>query len=382
MEHKFAEGHLITIADIILYACYILLFDRITVSEGDLQLTVKWMDAVKSSNPTKFGTILEFYRQSNPIVDKRSLTVRHNSTTSTNAKAFSLYKSDPTRYKPKNRLFTKQHDIDESLLKIQSTLNICNSSRNEPNGVPAEQPFDWQTIPYDALPEGGQLPATRLNRKKDQLQSLVQEVIRVAGAGDRIVDFCSGAGHLGILLAYMLPKCTVILLENKEESIKRAKKRVTTLQLNNVSFFQCNLDYFRGKFDVGTSLHACGVATDIVLWHCIQQRAHFVSCPCCYGGIHRMPHIDYPRSVRFQRAGITSADYMYIAHCADQAHDISRGPCNVRKSEQGQYCMDVIDTDRKMYAEECGYAVRLTRLTPENCTLKNRLLIGVVNLDV
>jgi hypothetical protein len=28
--------------------------------------------------------------------------------------------------------------------------------------------------------------------------------------------------------------------------------------------FQGNMDYFSGKFDIGVSLHACGVATDLV----------------------------------------------------------------------------------------------------------------------
>ena len=43
------------------------------------------------------------------------------------------------------------------------------------------------------------------------------------------------------------------------------------------------MDYFNGAFDIGVSLHACGVATDLVIQKCIQNSASFVSCPCCYG---------------------------------------------------------------------------------------------------
>lgn len=157
----------------------------------------------------------------------------------------------------------------------------------------------------------------------------------------------------------------------------RAKVRVDRLQLTNVHFFQCNLDYFKGPFEIGASLHACGVATDIVLLHCLNRRARFVCCPCCYGSCHQMPHISYPRSKFFRRYEITAQDFMHIAHCADQAHDLAKSS-NVEKSVQGQFCMDVVDTDRKLCAEECGYNVTLSRLQPEDCTPKNRLLVGFV----
>lgn len=389
LDHKFAEGHQISIADIILFACYTIIFDHISITDktSDLPLTLKWINSIESTNVLKINDCLSFYKKNSTSAHQLlSVPKQQNVATTTvdSAKGFSLYKSDPHRYKPKNRLFTKQDDINESLIKINGNMiEICNSAaggnghNNNDDEITA---FDWSSIPYDALPEGGQLPQTRLNRKKDQLQSLAQEVIKIAKPGNRIVDFCSGAGHLGILIAYKLPECQIILLENKEESLMRAKQRVDTLQLENVSFFQCNLDYFHGHFDIGTSLHACGVATDIVLSHCIRQQANFVCCPCCYGGIHQMPHISYPRSDSFRAANITSIDYMYIAHCADQAHDIKKGPCNIVKSEQGQYCMDIIDTDRKNYAEECGYLVTLKRLTPADCTPKNRLLIGLITI--
>ena len=55
-------------------------------------------------------------------------------------------------------------------------------------------------------------------------------------------------------------------MENKEESLMRAILRVKRLGLSNCRFFQGNMDYFTGKFDIGVSLHACGVATDLVIW--------------------------------------------------------------------------------------------------------------------
>lgn len=333
-----------------------------------LPLTSKWMSALVIA-------ATENFKKSQSILFQKQLDVVNEIAYKCPAKEFkSLYKSDPKRYKPKNRIFTKQSEIDASLDKINAlNLRITSLPMTTTNKI------NWSSIPYQALPEGGRLPAKRLQRKKDQLECLAQCVITIAKPGDRIVDFCSGAGHLGILLAFLLPECQIVLLENKEESLMRASERVELLQLKNVRLFQCNLDYFIGHFDIGCSLHACGVATDIVLSHCLNRKASFVCCPCCYGGIHSIPHIKYPRSDVYRiQGGLVESEYMHIAHCADQAHDINKGECNVEKSEQGQFCMDVVDTDRKLMAEEHGYKVQLLRLVPEDCTPKNRLLVGMI----
>lgn len=234
--------------------------------------------------------------------------------------------------------------------------------------------IDWNKCL--ALPEVGDLPIERVARKREQLQSLAREVISMAKSGDTIVDFCCGSGHLGIVIASLLPDCHVVLLENKEESLDRAKIRCKALNLINLTFLQSNLDYYSGEFQIGVSLHACGVVTDIVLDKCMEQGANFVSCPCCYGAIHDMHHLTYPRSDLFKRHEISGSDYFCVAHCSDQAHDSDKGPCNKEKSDQGQICMDIVDTDRKFKAVESGYDVILTKLEPENCTQKNRLLVG------
>ncbi|XP_037035835.1 glutathione S-transferase C-terminal domain-containing protein homolog [Bradysia coprophila] len=369
IPHTFAEGQDVHLVDIIMYACYFLMFKTLPNTQSlsmSLPLTTKWMSALRAKAELK---------SSSSILLQNQLVVADDIAYNCPSKEFeSLYKSDPKRYKPKARIFTKQSEIIASLDKVNAlNLNIASLPMTVTNQI------NWSTVPYQALPEGGKLPEKRLNRKKHQLECLAQCVLTIEKPGDRIVDFCSGAGHLGILLAYLLPDCQIILLENKEESLMRARERVDLLKLDNVHLFQCNLDYFIGSFNIGCSLHACGVATDIVLSLCINQRANFVCCPCCYGGIHTIPHIQYPRSATFRTdGGILDTEYMHIAHCSDQAHDVNKGECNVEKSEQGQFCMDVVDTDRKLMAEECGYKVQLLRLVPEDCTPKNRLLVGAI----
>ena len=54
--------------------------------------------------------------------------------------------------------------------------------------------------------------------------------------------------------------------------------------------------HLQAKFDIGFALHACGVATDLVLQLCESKRAAFVVCPCCYGSIQSGHTVSYPRS--------------------------------------------------------------------------------------
>ena len=52
------------------------------------------------------------------------------------------------------------------------------------------------------------------------------------------------------------------------------------------------------------ALHACGVATDMVMEHCIQVGAAFVISPCCYGFIQNAIKFTFPR--RFVTSHFTS----------------------------------------------------------------------------
>lgn len=366
LNHKFVEGPQISIADLILFPSFWLLrniFDSVNVGEK-LPLTCKWIEAVKEFDRIRDGIAILTKATQVQCASQINYDVE-------TTEAFTLYKRESRRYKPKTRLFTREYNIEPCLQKV-AQLGI------EIVSLPGADPLnDEWTLPFDALPEGGNLPQNRLQRKKDQLFSVANEIMAITKTGDRIVDFCSGQGHLAIILAYKLPQCLIYVLDNKEESLSRAKQRVERLNLTNIRFFQCNLDYFIGSFEIGTSLHACGIASDIVLMHCKERDANFVCCPCCYGKVIEMPHISFPRSKFFKSNNITMDEYLCIAHCADQAHDMNNDKTNVEKSIQGYYCMDIIDTDRKLYMEECGYKTKLTRLYPEDCTTKNRLLIGI-----
>lgn len=358
-EHLYAEGSHITLADIIIFVCVHLLINVLSNKILDsLSLTNQWYERLVQD---------EIIMECLACLPVQETNTTHTSYVVPIIPNQSLYKSDPKRYKAKSRSYTKQEDIELSLELIKNLTDI--EIDKEPFGV--ELLLDWNNIPFDAKPEGGALPLSRLRRKTEQLENLCKPVLKMAKPGHVIVDFCSGGGHLGILLAVLLPNCTVILLENKEESLNRAKERVEKLKLTNVEFYQCNLDYFYADFDIGTALHACGVATDLVIQKCIKKNAIFVTCPCCYGSLHNCHRLTYPRSDLFKNQ-IDSKMFTVLCHAADQTHDKQNA-----KTPQGYKCMSIVDVDRKIYAEQFDYQVHLSKLIPETCTPKNHILVGI-----
>ncbi|NXK51764.1 GSTCD protein, partial [Chauna torquata] len=231
--------------------------------------------------------------------------------------------------------------------------------------------IDWTNLPSAVSPGEGKMSRDRALRKQQQLNNLVAAVKKLAKPGDVIVDFCSGGGHVGIVLAYMMPSCQVVLIENKELSLIRAKDRSDELGLNNVSFIQANLDYFNGTFNIGVALHACGVATDMVIEHCIKARAAFVISPCCYGFIQNTVKFKYPRSHQFKEI-LSYKEHMILCRFADQTA-VQLPP---ERRLIGKQCMGLVDLDRAWAAEGCNYSVQVISMEPESCSPKNNMFVG------
>ncbi|XP_013863195.1 glutathione S-transferase C-terminal domain-containing protein [Austrofundulus limnaeus] len=247
------------------------------------------------------------------------------------------------------------------------------------NGIEAvftPHPCPAWTLPWDSLPEAinpteGKMSNIRAVRKMQQLNNLVAMVTELARPRCTVVDFCSGTGHVGIVLAHALPDCQITLIENKEESLVRAQRRSAELGLKNIGFIQANLDYFTGPFHIGVALHACGVATDMVLEHCIQAGAAFVISPCCYGFIQNAVKFSFPKSTRFQDT-LSYKEHMILCRFADQTA-VQLPP---ERRLIGKQCMGLVDLDRSWAAETHGYSVQVMTMEPESCSPKNNMLVG------
>ena len=189
---------------------------------------------------------------------------------------------------------------------------------------------------------------------------------------------------MGIVLAHLLPDIKVVMIDSKVESMLRARQRVKELGLRNTVLMQGNLEYFFGDFQVGTSLHSCGVATDLILDSCIRKLAAFVLSPCCYGAIHHYAEtsiqgskwihtqIGYPRSQRFREAQFEEEDMLVMGSIAER----TEWDFQSAKAVAAKRFMGVVDTDRLLFAAEKGYQVTLSTFRPAECSPKNNMITG------
>ncbi|XP_023330838.1 glutathione S-transferase C-terminal domain-containing protein isoform X2 [Eurytemora carolleeae] len=311
-QHIYLEGPDLLISDLIVYSCLYLLFSNHSeIMKTSLPLLYSWMNKVGIERGAE-GVLQEILH----VQEQEPRSVYCVSPV--HVPDESLYKCDPKR--ETCRTFTNQMDIDRNLDWWQDSGLVSLQSYLDPgSGFGEESEIDWSNLPLLVHPQAGELPADRLQRKCSQLQGLVLPLQKIAAkrcssphrfkisieenkfsseVGRRciIVDFCSGGGHLGLLLAHLIPQAEVHMVENKEESLARARERGLALGLKNVWYYQANMEYYQGVFDIGCSLHACGVATDIVIAKCIVNRADFVCSPCCYGAVQPIENIKYPRS--------------------------------------------------------------------------------------
>jgi len=261
-----------------------------------------------------------------------------------------------------------QSNISHTLEKIES-LDISYKIVEMTDFQPS---IDWNSHSDYLNPSKGDLNDKRSLRKQYQISNILAAVRPLVTPGCTIVDFCAGGGHVGIVLAYFFKCCKVILVENKEESVKRAVRRIRGLKLQNITICHSNLDYFCGTFNIGVTLHACGVATDLVLRACSKERASFVVCPCCYGSINNTELISYPRSQSF-REKLAVKDYFILSHSSD----MTTWDGESMNSQLGRSSMELIDVDRCTLMEELGYDTSLRIMVPKSCSPKNHLLIGV-----
>eukprot|EP00045_Choanoeca_perplexa_P011756 m.125742 g.125742 ORF g.125742 m.125742 type:complete len:573 (-) comp15759_c0_seq4:2105-3823(-) len=243
-------------------------------------------------------------------------------------------------------------------------------------------------------PAAGDVKAGKTLRKQQQLVALCRVIVRIAQPGQRLLEFGGGGGHLALCLAYLLPECTVVLLDRNIFALSRGLRRARTLGLRNVTVCVADMVDFRSTcypFDLGVGLHFCGLLTDLAVDACMQAKANFVLAPCCYGkvcmnhhsnedGVEQLVH--YPRSHAYQERAVTTEEYYSLASLADfdpgmvdNVYDIeSNGACRARRF------MGIVDSDRLRYVKETdeSYQTYLMQLQPLTCTPKSDVIVGAL----
>ena len=265
----------------------------------------------------------------------------------------------------------------------------------------------WEDLHAEVHPAGnaagGALPATRVQRKCWQLESLISisrllsDGLQEARGTDvdhaaskrpscHLVDFAGGCGPLGLPLAALMPHALVTIVELKKRSLDIARAKDAAAGLTNVRFFEGDLSAFAEAFDIGLALHACGTASDLVLDVCVAARACFVICPCCTGKVSEARkdgyrfqatgssegRVTYPRS-RDVAAVLSSGEYNFLACAADVSDEaLLRG----RRGMLRRLAKTYLEHDRLLWAAERAYEVRFTRMPEPGATPKRDILCG------
>uniref|UniRef100_A0A452GI05 Uncharacterized protein n=1 Tax=Gopherus agassizii TaxID=38772 RepID=A0A452GI05_9SAUR len=316
LEHVFAEGLYFTLADIVLLPCIhqFLVFIKKHNKLLDLPLISSWyhrvqeVPGVKSAAAKCNMLFLQFPDLlSSPDEQLRDFYTIPDDLEEEHEDYQFIGGPRPTMTK-----------LMESGIEAKFSLHPC-----------PRWTLDWNSLPAAVSPGEGKMSSDRALRKQQQLNNLVSMVTKLSKPGDVIVDFCSGGGHVGIVLAHMLPSCQV-------------------------------------------ALHACGVATDMVIEHCIKAHAAFVICPCCYGFIQNTVKFTFPRSHQFKEV-LSYKEHMILCRFADQTA-VQLPP---KRRLIGKHCMGLVDLDRAWAAEGCNYSVQVMSMEPESCSPKNNLVVGV-----
>ena len=174
-----------------------------------------------------------------------------------------------------------------------------------------------------------------------------------------ILDLCCGKSYLSFAVYYYftyIKKKTVIMdcVDLKKDVVEYCADAAKKLNYNNMRFIAGNIEDFTPARtpDLVVSLHACDIATDIVLAKAVASRAKVImSTPCCH---HEMMHQIKPQGVL--------TDFMPRPSILKQ-----------------KFCDAATDSLRCMMLTSKGYDVHALELIDPEETPKNVLIRAIRN---
>ncbi len=301
---------------------------------------------------------------------------------------------------------SKAHRRGEDIEHVSTrTAELCSACSSAPRLPPELERWVCEAEPWPSSldPAAGELEVERARRKRQQVASTASYALDLVDTCENpvsLVEFGSGSGHLGLLLAHLRPNAEVTLVELKEYSCGVARERVEALGLRNVYVFNGSLDEWAAqpgtRLDVVVGLHLCGLLADAALELALRRRCSACIVPCCFGqifgsedharGSGTAPH-SHPRSTAFRdalQAGPSLLDaFRSVAKGADLAV-VRKGGAFDADGEPfaaARRCMRIIDSDRLQWAREHASRAELAleaslgELHPASCSPKCSVLI-------
>ncbi|CAJ1359144.1 unnamed protein product [Effrenium voratum] len=275
--------------------------------------------------------------------------------------------SIPGRYGFRRKAEQRQAALDRNWAEVSQLVEAV------PRAPRPALAICWEELPKALDPAEGELDQGRAQRKRRQVESLAAYALAMLDPGAAVVEFGAGSGHLGLLVAYLAPSSHVILVEAKEYSCKVARARVENTGIGNCGVFQGTVDEFAGTgqdFGLALGLHTCGLLADAVLRLAQSRQAAVCLVPCCYGQVSSKEnhHRGQGTELHMHPCSQAMAEVSF-AWCA-KAADFTPGKGGAFDAESPGFqtalrCMQVVDTDRLLFAQErSGYKGELGLLDP------------------
>ena len=267
LEHAFLEGIELSISDLAAFVPISKFVKKSDLSEGFVskyRATINWLQRMNQIITSEYNVDVADYAEKKDVVENGAKVICRRYTRKL-ASSLKLVENDVDRHTKATKSSIQKLEI-RSKKKINEIIETC--------GVEAIstsfEEKELKNIEFigEAKPIQGGLGVDRALRKEQQLQNLVLGVAKIYQAGDFVVDFCAGGGHLGLAVASHFPDSKVAIVDYKEESLQRAQDRVQRGKMKNVIIVQSNLNFWSAKFNIGLGLHACGTATDQILNQC------------------------------------------------------------------------------------------------------------------
>lgn len=162
---RFADENNPTLSDVLILPNIYIAYEFLGENTMDtfLPLTLKWYKSVLEYFDCKLN--LECI-----IFDRVQLP---NNVILPEVPIQSLYKCDLRRYNPRAKIYVKQQNVQD-IIQLFDTIDInIDLSSNNLN------PIDWNELPYEVCPSGGDVPDKRLVRKTQQLENLIHATLQV-----------------------------------------------------------------------------------------------------------------------------------------------------------------------------------------------------------
>ena len=242
------------------------------------------------------------------------------------------------------------------------------------------------------------LPEKRQLRKRGQLMSMLRAITVMIlsapsqGNSKRLVDFCGGAGHVGLLVAYLFSEWEVVCVDRNPISLDLGIRRAQEVSLSNFRTVLGDVLAYNESFDIGTSLHACGAASDYAIKMCEKHSAGLIVASCCVGKIcaisKRARESDspeqllwkQPKSLELQtslaehaRATTGKEDRDFIDECFDKLTRFADSCESTHFTSLAKY---LVELDRLKAVEDRGYTGVLCKMEPISSTPKNDIVIA------